>query len=144
MPARPMQNSLPAPRSTITCEVLGASRMICVSSTTIGSVMPLPCSGRLMVMRRIGPSCCVKSSLLMSSPQVDRLFVGGALFLLVIFERPLSVLQARQHAFRAQRIERQGDLAAILAADRRHQLTEEQGACFKRLTHGLIARGCFR
>src|SRR5215510_2344944 len=84
MVARPMQKSLPASRSTTTRDFSAAVLSSRVSSVAIASVAPLPASGRLKVMRRIGPSCCEMMSsvmrfllpsefLLLRSPPLRRL-----------------------------------------------------------------------
>src|SRR5450631_1205965 len=57
---RPMQKSLPAPRSSTMREVCGAAAMIPVNSSAMASVIALPASGRLMVTRKMPPSCLLK------------------------------------------------------------------------------------
>jgi hypothetical protein len=55
--ARPTQKSLPAPRSSTMRDVFGAALTMSVNLSAIASVMALPASGRLMVTRKMPPSC---------------------------------------------------------------------------------------
>jgi hypothetical protein len=57
---RPTQKSLPAPRRSTMREVRGAAAMIEVSSSAMASVIALPASGRLMVTRKMPPSCTLR------------------------------------------------------------------------------------
>src|SRR4029077_15761786 len=53
----PMQKSAPAPRSTMQAVPSGVSSIRRVSSIAMASSAPLPRSGRLSVISRIGPFC---------------------------------------------------------------------------------------
>jgi len=63
--ARPTQKSLPAPPSSTMRDVFGAASMMLVSASAMTSVMALPALGRLMVTRKIPPSCSIMKFSLM-------------------------------------------------------------------------------
>src|SRR4051794_25157372 len=57
-----------------------------------------------------------------------------------LLQGPLAGVETRQHALLAQFVERERDLAAVLAAKEVHDLREILGAAFERLPRGLVAR----